>query len=151
MKNNDIIRRLRFIVDVDDTVLQEFFRLGGCHLSLSDIADLLTTKTDSPCQECTDEQLTRFLDGFIIYRRGPSKEGLRNPVALNNNVIMKKVRIALALEARDLDNAFMLTDCEVSAHEISALFRKPGTKHFVECTDEVLEKFFNGLSLYYRA
>jgi uncharacterized protein YehS (DUF1456 family) len=151
MNQNEIIKRLRFILDVDDKVLSEYFNLGGCKLSVDNVAAFLKAKTDSAYKECTDEQLSRFLDGLIEYRRGPSKEGLRNPVALNNNVILKKVRIALEIEARDLDNAFMLADAELSPHEISALFRKPGTKHFVECTDEVFEKFFNGLSLYFRS
>ncbi|MFT5118526.1 MAG: hypothetical protein ACI9NY_002067 [Kiritimatiellia bacterium] len=151
MNNNEIIKRLRFILEVDDSVLSEYFILGGCQLSPENVAEFFKVDTDTVYKECSDEQLTRFLDGLIIQRRGPSKDGLRNPVALNNNLILKKVRIALELEARDLDNAFMLADCELSAHEISSLFRKPGTKHFVECTDELLANFFSGLSLYFRS
>lgn len=151
MNNNEVIKRLRFILDVDDAALSECFALGGCQMSEDQVSAFFKAADDELYQLCIDEQLTRFLDGLIIRRRGPSKEGLRNPVALTNNVILKKVRIALELDARDLDNAFMLADCELSAHEISALFRKPGTKHFVECSDDMIERFFNGLSLYFRS
>jgi uncharacterized protein YehS (DUF1456 family) len=151
MIKNEIIKRLRFMLDVDTAVLAECFVLGGSDFTAPMVEHLLVSETDEAYQECTDELFTRFLDGLIIYRRGPSKEGLRNPVALTNNLILKKVRIALELEARDLDNAFMLADCEMSQHEISSLFRKPGTKHFVACTDELLERFFSGLSLYFRS
>jgi uncharacterized protein YehS (DUF1456 family) len=151
MTNNEIIKRLRFILDVDDSVLMQCFELGDCHGIKEKVASFLLPETNAAYQLCTDEHFTRFLDGLIIYRRGPAKNGSRNPVALTNNMILKKVRIALELEARDLDHAFMLADCELSPHEISALFRKPGTKHFTECSDSILERFFSGLSLYFRS
>lgn len=151
MTHNEIIKRLRFILDVDDMVLHQCFTLGGSQLSLETVSCFLLKPDDADYQVCEEVDMSRFLDGLITHRRGPSKEGLRNPVALNNNIIMKKLRIALELEARDLDNAFMLSDCELSPHEISSLFRKPGTKHYVECSDHVFERFMSGLSLYFRS
>ena len=149
MNYNEIIKRLRYILDVDEAVLQECFRLGGCELDIAQVQAYLSAG-DDVAQQCSEEQMSRFLDGLILWRRGPSDKGMRNPVALNNNIILKKIRIALELEARDLDNAFMLADHEISPHEISALFRKPGTKHFVECSDHVFERLMSGLSLYFR-
>lgn len=146
-----MINRLRFILDVDDQVLSECFSLGGCQVTPDEVLAFFKPEEHESYRICSEEYFTRFLDGLIIYRRGPSKNGARNPVALTNNMILKKVRIALELESRDLDNAFMLADCELSPHEISALFRKPGTKHFTECSDHVLERFFSGLSLYFRS
>ena len=151
MKNNEIIKRLRFILDVEDAVLVDCFTAGGITITLDRVAGFACAADDKNYQECTDEEMSGFLDGLIIHRRGPPKNGVRNPVALNNNVKMKKIRIALELEARDLDNAFMLSDCELSPHEISSLFRKPGTKHYVECTDHLFERFLSGLSLYFRS
>lgn len=150
MKYNEIIKRLRYILDIDDQVLLDCFTLGGCDIALADVEGFCRAADDN-AQECTEEQMSRFLDGLILWRRGPSDKGSRNPVALNNNVILKKIRIALELEARDLDNAFMLADHEISPHEISALFRKPGTKHYVACSDHVFERLLSGLSLYFRS
>jgi len=151
MINNEMIKRLRFILDVDDNAIMECFELGGYSITQETLDSFFKTEDSEGFYLCDDELLTRFLDGLIVRRRGPAKNAHRNPVALTNNVIMKKVRIALELEARDLDNAFMLADCELSPHEISAFFRKPGTKHFVECSDNILERFFSGLSLYFRS
>lgn len=146
-----MINRLRFILDVNDQVLSECFALGGCQVTSDEMIHFFKSEDHELYRLCSEEYFTRFLDGLIIYRRGPSKNGSRNPVALTNNMILKKVRIALELEARDLDNTFILADCELSPHEISSLFRKPGTKHFTECSDHILERFFSGLSLYFRS
>ena len=150
MKNNEIIRRLRFVLKVNDSVLAECFRLAGCKLPIAEINKFLLSEKAKEYCDCPNKNFIQFLDGLIIHLRGPSLNGLPAPVEIDNNVILKKVRIALTLESRDLDNIFMLADCEMSAHEISALFRKPNNKHFVECSDELLEKFFGGLSLYIR-
>jgi uncharacterized protein YehS (DUF1456 family) len=150
MNNNEIVRRLRFVLKVDDSVLSECYRLAGCRLPINDINNFLLSEKAKTYSDCPDEHFIQFLDGLIVHLRGPSPNGVPEPVAINNNVILKKIRIALTLESRDLDNIFMLADCEMSAHEISALFRKPNNKHFVECSDDLLEKFFSGLSLYVR-
>jgi uncharacterized protein YehS (DUF1456 family) len=150
MNNNEIIRRLRFVLKVGDDVLKKSYVLGGCSLPSSDIEAFFVAENAKAYRDCPDENFIQFLDGLIVHLRGPSPNGLPEPVAINNNVILKKVRIALTLEARDLDNIIMLADEEMSAHEISALFRKPNNKHFVVCSDELLEKFFSGLSLYVR-
>jgi len=151
MKYNEIIKRLQFILDVGDDIIVECFSLAGDSLSSVDVKALLKADNDTDYRECTEEQLSRFLDGLILFRRGPSNKKQRNPVALDNNVILKKIRIALDLEARDLDSAFMLSDHEISPHEISALFRKPGTKHYVPCSDPIFERLLSGLSLYFRS
>ncbi|EGG93458.1 hypothetical protein IMCC1989_1179 [gamma proteobacterium IMCC1989] len=150
MKNNEIIRRLRFVLKVNDSVLAECFRLAGCKLPIAKINNFLLSEKAKEYCDCPNKNFIQFLDGLIVHLRGPSPNGLPDPVEIDNNVILKKVRIALTLESRDLDNIFMLADCEMSAHEISALFRKPNNKHFVECSDELLENFFGGLSLYIR-
>lgn len=151
MDNNEILRRLRFILSVDDSVLIQCFQSGGCTLSPGEIQPFLVPPSDETFAACDDSALIAFLEGLIIERRGPSPKGLSLPDTIDNNQILKKIRIALTLEARDLDNIFMLADCDMSSHEISALYRKPSNKHFVPCSDALLEKFFNGLSIYMRA
>lgn len=149
MTNNDIIKRLRFVLGIDTNALADCFKLGGIEVSSSQVDDFFSREGEEARQACTEEQLAVFLDGLIVYRRGPGKPN-RNRVALTNNVILKKIRIAFELQAQELDGIFMLTDYEFSPHEISAFFRKPGTVHYKECSDEVLEAFFNGMSLFFR-
>ena len=158
MSPNEIIRRLQFMLDVDIDVITQCFSLANCLVSSDEAKAMLIPEDREGYLPCSQEKLSYFLDGLIVFRRGDNSKqegakakGQRNTVALNNNVILKKIRIALELQARDLDNAFMLADHEISPHEISALFRKPGTKHYVECSDEVFERLLSGLSLYFRS
>ncbi|MGS2718478.1 DUF1456 family protein [Eionea flava] len=150
MDNNEILRRLRFILSAEDTALIQCFQTGGCQLSPAHIQPFLAAQSDDEYTVCEDAHFIQFLEGLIIERRGPSPKPVSPPASIDNNGILKKIRIALTLEARDLDNIFMLADCEMSSHEISALYRKPSNKHFVPCDDGLLEKFFNGLSVYMR-
>jgi len=151
MQNGEILRRLQFILGIDDSDIVECFTLVGNTVSVENIQQYVCQPDTENYQPCSDEAFCAFLDGLIQWRRGPSEQKQRNVVALNNNSILKKIRIALELQARDLDNAFMLSGHEISPHEISALFRKPGTKHYVACSDEVFERLLSGLSLYFRS
>ncbi len=151
MTNNEIIQRLRYLLDVDDEVIKQCFTLGGATQSEQQFSALMARTDAAEFAACSDQQMVSFLDGLIILRRGPSdNKSSGASSALDNNIMLKKIRIALELQAQDLDNIFMLTDAELSAHEISALFRKPGNKHFSECSDELLAHFLGGLSLYWR-
>ena len=43
-----------------------------------------------------------------------------------------------------------LADMDISKHELSAFFRKPGHKHYRNCMDQILQNFLNGVQLKYR-
>jgi len=44
-----------------------------------------------------------------------------------------------------------LAGLDLSKHELSAFFRKPGHKHYRECKDQVLRNFLSGLAINCRA
>jgi len=92
-----------------------------------------------------------FLDGLIIHNRGKQEESLapteRPPGELGNNVILKKLRIALDLREDDLIGIFMCAGIAMTKHDITALFRKPGHKHYKACTNQLLSSFIKGISL----
>ena len=69
---------------------------------------------------------------------------------LDNNIILKKLKIALNLTAEELLDIIELTEFQMSKHELSAFFRKPGHKHYRECKDQILRNFLNGMKLKYR-
>jgi uncharacterized protein YehS (DUF1456 family) len=96
---------------------------------------------------CTDQQAIQFLNGLITEIRGPGGSPPPNETELNNNLIFRKLRIALGLEADDI--LMMLADLNVtlSKHELSALFRKPGNKHYRACSDELLTAFLQAVRL----
>jgi len=70
-------------------------------------------------------------------------------VELTNNLILKKLRIALNLKEPELVIVFALVDVELTKRQIGSLFRKEGSKNFKECSDELLALFLEGLDEFY--
>ena len=69
---------------------------------------------------------------------------------LNNNNILKKIRVALELKDEDIIHILKLSNFEVSKSEINALFRNEDHPNYVECGDQLLRNFLNGLITYQR-
>ncbi len=69
---------------------------------------------------------------------------------LNNNLILKKLKIAMAFTSDEMLEVLRLSGTELSAHELSASFRKPGHKHHRKCMDQVLRNFLAGLQMRFR-
>ena len=70
--------------------------------------------------------------------------------SLNNNIILRKLKIALTLTDDDIIEILALADLSVSKHEISALFRNPTHKHYRLCKDQFLRNFLDGLIIHLR-
>ena len=64
---------------------------------------------------------------------------------LNNNIIFRKLRIALAMKDIDILKIYDLVDIYISEHELSAFFRKPSQRQYRSCKDQFLRNFLNGL------
>ena len=64
---------------------------------------------------------------------------------MNNNDILKKLRIALELKDTDIIEILQLADFEISKTELNAMFRKEGHRNYKECGDQLLRRFLNGL------
>jgi len=100
---------------------------------------------------CEDENLARFLNGLIIKNRGSKDDGIPEPETfLNNNSVLRKLKIALSLQADDLVAILKLNEFTLSKHELSALFRRPDHKNYRECLDQVLRNFLDGMEKHYR-
>ena len=151
MENNDIIRRIRYSFDLNDSKMIEIFGLADHQVTRAQISDWLKKDIDPDYKEMPDKQLAIFLNGLIIDKRG-KKEG---PKAipenrLNNNIIFRKLRITLNLKDDDILKILELADFKISKHELSAFFRKPGQNQYRECKDQVLRNFIRGMQLKYR-
>ena len=66
---------------------------------------------------------------------------------LTNNIIFKKLRIALELRGDDILAILKLADLSVSKSELNALFRREGHKHYKVCGDQFLRNFLQGLTI----
>lgn len=150
ISNNDILRRIRYTFDFEDDQMIEIFALAESTVSRATVCDWLKKDDNPEQQELTDEQLATFLNGFINLRRG-KREGAQPPAEkqLNNNAILRKIKIALNLKDQDILELLALVDMHISKHELSAFFRKPSQKQYRVCHDQILRKLLHGMQLHY--
>ena len=151
MTNNDVLRRMRYIFDFDDSKMIFIFTLVDHEVTRAEISDWLKKEDDPAHKKINDNVMAKFLNGLIIEKRGRREGNL--PVAekrLSNNIILNKIKIALNMKAEDVIEALASADLTVSKHELSALFRKPGHKHYRECKDQLLRNFLKGIQLQLR-
>ena len=152
MINNDILRRVRYALDINDATMIEIFALSDYEITRDDLLDLLKKDDEEGFASLDNRRMNLFLDGLIIHKRGKQE----NPVAktpdisLDNNSILKKLRIALAFKEDDMLNTLKLADFQLSKGELSAFFRQKDHKHFRKCGDQVLRNFIQGLAVHCR-
>ena len=151
MTNNDVIRRLRYAFDFDDSKMIAIFGLADHKVTRAQVSDWLKKDEDPEMQELEDVELAIFLNGLINDRRG-KKEGaqVEPEKRINNNIILRKLKIALDLQAEDILEILALKDMKISKHELSAFFRKPDNRHFRNCKAQILRNFIEGVQLMYR-
>jgi len=71
-------------------------------------------------------------------------------MALTNNDIFKKLRVALQLRDDEIVEILKLADFNISKSELGAFFRKENHPKYQECGDQILRNFLNGLITYKR-
>lgn len=71
-------------------------------------------------------------------------------MALSNNDIFKKLRVAHKLRDEDIVNICALVDFRISKSELGALFRNEEHPKYMECGDQILRNFLNGLIIHLR-
>lgn len=154
MTNNDILRRFRYALDISNPKMVEIFRLSGHELDQSALLSLLKKEDDDGFSPCSNSLLEGFLDGLIILKRGPRQgEPAATPEAggqLTNNIILRKLRIALEMKDDDMVSVMKLAGVTVSKSELGAFFRARGHKNYKECGDQFLRSFLKGLTNRYR-
>ncbi|MFH2131143.1 MAG: DUF1456 family protein [bacterium] len=151
MTNNDILRRIRFIFDFSDSKIIAIFGLAGHAVTREQVCDWLKKEDDSAYRICSDPELAMFLNGLIIDQRGVKEGAQPEPeTRLTNNIILVKLKIALNLKSDDIMKIMALAELNISKHELSAFFLKPGHKHYRDCQDQILRRFLTGLQLQHR-
>lgn len=150
MMNNLVLRRLRYALNLRESNIVDMFQLVDVTIKSTAVSALLLREEQDGFVECTDVVLTQFLDGLIIKNRGlpadgkapaPVEEGAR----INNNMILKKIRVALELREEHLLDIMQIADFQFSKSEMSAFFRKPGSRQYKPCGDQMMRNFLMGL------
>ncbi len=173
MFNNDILIRLRYALDIKDSDMIEIFKLGGITVTREELQRMLlkpknNNNPDSDEEEfianddmkkCNNYMFESFLNGFIIFKRGKqeSKPGepekqvfvIKDNKAVNN-VMLKKLKIALTLTSEDMLEIFKEAGVNLSNGELSAVLRKEGQRNYKECGDRYARNFLKGLAIRYR-
>jgi uncharacterized protein YehS (DUF1456 family) len=140
------MRRIRYIFDYNDDVMMKLFAQGGYEASRAEISDWLKQEEADDYKNCGDNRMAAFLNGLIIEKRGKRDGEQPKPEnKLTNNMIFMKLKIALNMKGEDVMKMLEVTGMNISNHELSALFRKPGHKHYRECKDQILRNFLKGL------
>jgi uncharacterized protein YehS (DUF1456 family) len=127
------------------------FAQADLTVTRSQVSAWLKKDDDPEQQPCEDKTLACFLNGMINEMRGKKEGAQPEPEdRLNNNIIFKKLKIALNLKAEDILRIMALADFTMSKHELSAFFRKKGHKHYRECQEQILRNFLHGIQIEYR-
>jgi uncharacterized protein YehS (DUF1456 family) len=148
MDNNNTLRRLRYALDASDEKMIEIFAHKGPILTPAQLLAVMAREDEEGHELCSDELLSGFLDGLILDRRGPGpSKAPPPPETLTNNMILKKLRIAMTLHEDDMLRLLTAGGQQVSRGELTALFRKPKHKHYRECGDQLLRNFIKGLTV----
>jgi len=148
MTNNDILRRIRYIFDYSDAQMIEIFALAGIKVRRGHVVSWLINEDEPSYQRCDDKILASFLNGLITMKRGKKNGPQPEPEhSLTNNLILKKLRIALELQSGDVIAILKLAEFELSASELSSFFRNPGHRNYRACKDQVLRNFLKGLQI----
>ena len=151
MINNDLLRSIRYLLDLSDIKVVEIVKLAdpAFPLEKADVQAFLRKDDDPEYVECRDAVLARFLDGLVIHRRGRDESQPPRPVEkrITNNIALKKLRVAFELKDVDMHEIFAAAGFPMSKPELTALFRQPGHPNYRPCGDQVLRNFLKGLTL----
>jgi len=74
MTNNDILKKLRVALKLRDEDIIQILSLADFEVSKGEISALFRTEEHPNYKECGDQLLRNFLNGLIIYKRGPMEE-----------------------------------------------------------------------------
>ncbi len=151
MINNDVLRSIRYMLDLSDSKVVEIAQLVDPAFAIEkeDVRAFLGKEDEPGYLACSDAVLAHFLDGLIVHLRGRDESVPSRPVErrISNNVVLKKLRVAFELKDVDMHQVFVDAGFPVSKPELSALFRQPGHKNFRPCGDQMLRNFLKGLTL----
>ncbi len=152
MINNDVLRRVRYALNLNDASMIDIFALGGYEITREELLKFLKKDNEDDFASLNNKKLALFLDGLITYKRGKKDDVVvkKAESELDNNGILRKLRIALEFKEEDMLNTLKLAGFNLSKPELSSFFRHEAHKHHRKCGDQVLRNFLQGLIIHFR-
>ncbi len=146
MTNNYILSSIMSSLKQDKTDILKAYRLVDKKISQDDVDDILREPSDEKFILLSNEGFELFLNGFIAYKRGPSnKKAKKQKIYFSNNIILKKLKIALDLKDEDIVKIFESDGLEITKSQLTAYFRRDGHINYRKCSDSLLKRFIKGL------
>lgn len=154
MINNDVMRSIRYMLDLGDSKVVEIVQLADADFPLdkTQVPALLKREDEEGFVACSDRVLAHFLNGLVIHYRGRDETVPLRPVEtrITNNLVLKKLRVAFQLKDVDMHEIFQNAGFPLTKPEMTALFRQANHKHYRACGDQILRNFLKGLTLRFR-
>ena len=152
MTNNEVIRRVRYMLDFNDAKMISVFKLADLTVKETELKNWMRKEEDPLLVEIPDKILATFLNGLIIEKRGKREGPQPEPEDwLTNNLILMKLRIAFNLTSDDILDLFATTEHKISRHELSSFLRKREHRSYRTFLDQYLRNFLTALQTKMRA
>ncbi len=74
MSNNDIMKKLRVALKLNDQEIVDILKLVDFSITKAELGAIFRNKEHENFKPCGDQILRNFLNGLIIYKRGPKPE-----------------------------------------------------------------------------
>lgn len=153
MTNNDLLRRLRYALNLNGVSMAEIFALAGYEINPVEILKFLKKEDEHGYVACDNRTMHLFLEGLIIHKRGHQEQSsvpAQSPgFAFTNNLILRKLRIALELNDDTVIAIMKRAGVNISKPQLSAMFRSVEHRNYKECGDQFMRNFIRGLTLFY--
>ena len=154
MIHNDVLRRLRYALAINDTAAISIFKLVNYDMEIDYLHAVMKREGEEGYLPCRDKIIALFLDGLIIKNRGRQEGKMPQELGpkerLSNNEVLRKIRIAMSYKDDDMIAVLKLADFRMSKGELSAFFRKPDHRNFKPAGDQVVRNLLQGMVKKYR-
>lgn len=147
INTNEILYKIQKALNLTSDDMLKAYELEDYTMEVAHLESLLMRRQEKDFKICSYEELGVFLDGLVSLKRGvsPKKPNDDDGVELTNNLILKKLRIALELKDAQMGEILSLADVNLSKQQLASLFRNENHKNHRECSDELLIAFLDGL------
>ncbi len=147
MTNNYILTSIMASLKLNKVDILKSYKLVDKKITQDDVDDILREPNDEKFILLSDEGFELFLNGFIVYKRGPSdKKTKKQKIYFSNNIILKKLKIALDLKDEDIIEIFKNDSLDITKSQLSAYFRRDGHINYRKCSDSLLKRFIKGMN-----
>lgn len=146
METNYVFYKLRKIFDWNEEKIGDLFKSVNYMVPPPELFAWMKQEQYEGFKVMPDEALAALLNALIADKRGLKDGVIPEPEKiLNNNIILRKLKIALTFKDEDIISTLQRADIRIGKAELSAFFRDHKHQHYRPCGDQFLRNFLRGL------